>query len=329
MKIVMLAGDCAAIAMKIVSASTVAEQTMEVNKLTFHQIAYFFQLLLLSIDCAVLQGVKSIYLTWGRIIPQMQALCAEIACPAAATYTVTLLTSLQQFANALPAAMKTRARELVIPELVPVIHARAQGRTYSLRQQAEVALTAEDTCGVWAALQNAAAASDHPGARQSVLGKRHRNTRGSSNDENQPRKATRCGYLDFLHPQQVLEALQRYGRTDCGTAVPVLQEADAAIENENLQVAVLLLSAKTAQTLSAEGVDADGRPTGAEKISVMAFPGLRAHLLGLSGPRADAGDTHSGSFALVVTICGIGATAPSEDGNGSAHTESQRMSTEG
>jgi hypothetical protein len=60
-------------------------------------------------------------------------------------YLVLLLASLQSFANSLPAAMKARARELVAAELVPVIQARATGRTYSLCHQQNVQDIAENT----------------------------------------------------------------------------------------------------------------------------------------------------------------------------------------
>jgi hypothetical protein len=66
-------------------------------------------------------------------------------------YLVLLLASLQSFANSLPAAMKARARELVAAELVPVIQARATGRTCSLRHQQDVNDSLENSTDVMAA----------------------------------------------------------------------------------------------------------------------------------------------------------------------------------
>jgi hypothetical protein len=66
-------------------------------------------------------------------------------------HLVLLLASLQSFANSLPAPMKARARELVAAELVPVIQARATGRTYSMRHQQDVYDSLENSADVMAA----------------------------------------------------------------------------------------------------------------------------------------------------------------------------------
>ena len=94
--------------------------------------------------------MKDIYITWNRAVQ----LSIEYSTLSSVTKggdgdggwqsLVRMLTSLQQFANSLPAPLKPRARELVDPGLVAVIQARALGRTFSQRQRCDVLNSTEE-----------------------------------------------------------------------------------------------------------------------------------------------------------------------------------------
>lgn len=108
-----------------------------------------------------MQSIRLAYDSWATACIAANKGCS----PQQWKYWTIFLASLQQFANALPAPLKPRARELVPSHLVPLIQSRALGRTYSLEQQAEIMLTPADhhriALHVQAQRNNGVGDSDH------------------------------------------------------------------------------------------------------------------------------------------------------------------------
>lgn len=98
---------------------------------------------------SVLQVVKEVYAIWHRVCGISMQLHST---QGGWQDLVRMLSSLQQFANSLPAPLKPRARELVDPALVGVIQARALGRTFSMAQRCDVPCSLESDREVTAAL---------------------------------------------------------------------------------------------------------------------------------------------------------------------------------
>ena len=107
-----------------------------------------YDYILMTCICVCLQLVKQVFGVFGALSVHALEDDDNTGTSGAWMLLVQLLSSLQLFANALPAALKPRARELVQPaQLVAVIQARALGRTYSLQQQCEIGPVAATAAG--------------------------------------------------------------------------------------------------------------------------------------------------------------------------------------
>jgi hypothetical protein len=172
---------------------------------------------------------------------------------------VVLLRSLQGFANALPAPLRPRARELVAPELAPVIQARSLGRTYSTGLQADVLLDDADLQEVLTALRVGRVAEYTPcegtvhkaqGVAGVVSSKRSR-----AADEADEQDVDVAYKRVAVTTEDLRATLQKLVATGGTGGVPIVRIVDAdapqepAEENEERRVAVLLLNSTQLEQL--------------------------------------------------------------------------------